>query len=140
MQDLEIKQNEWKKYFDDFSKRNQSRFVSVEILGETGAQKEVRKMPLSGIVFENRKGSSSFLEIMFEIRDGDGRNASHLTRFIANVQSVLPKRFPDGCDEALEIADASGAKTLLVFEKLPELRAGAFVAVAAAAAAGGRFW
>lgn len=123
MQELKINPNQWKSFFDDYSRRNQSRLVSVEIFSELGAQKEVRKMSLSGIVFENGKKDSSFLEIMFENRQNDG---NHLTHFIPNVQNVFPKRYADGCDEALEIEDTEGNKTLLVFERLPELRAGAF--------------
>lgn len=128
MTELTMNQTEWKEFFDNFSKRNQSRLVSVEIFSEFGAQKEVRKMPLSGIVFEAGRKDSSFLEIMLENRRAGGGN--HLTHFISNVQNVFPKRHLDGCDEALEIEDADGNKTLLTFEQLPELRAGAFYATA----------
>jgi hypothetical protein len=130
MQELRINQTEWKSFFDAFSKRNQSRLVSVEIFNEFGAQKEVKKMPLSGIVYENGKKNSSFLEIMFENRRTEGGN--HLTHFIPNVQNVFPKKYDDGCDEALEIEDSEGNKTLLVFERLPELKAGAYCMAAGA--------
>lgn len=128
MQKTMIERNDWKKFFDDFSQRNQSRLVSVEILDELGAQKEVKKMPLSGIMLENDRKNSSIVEIMFENRRTGGGN--HLTHFISNVQGVFPKQFNDGCDEALEIEDASGNKTVLIFEKLPPLRAGAYYAAA----------
>jgi hypothetical protein len=132
MQGLTNDPNNWKEFFDNFSKRNKSRLVSVEIFNEFGAQKEVKKMPLSGIVFESRsRTDSSSLEIMLENRRSN--QLSHLTHFIPNVKNVLPKKYADGCDEALEVEDAEGNKTLLTFEKLPELRAGA---VATAAAAG----
>ncbi len=134
MQKTMIDRNDWKQFFDDFSERNQSRLVSVEILDEFGAQKEVKKMPLSGIVLETGRKNSSVVEIMFENRRTGGGN--HLTHFISNVQSVFPKQFIDGGgDEALEIEDAGGNKTVLVFEKLPELRAGAYYA-----ATGGGLW
>lgn len=124
MKELTVQQTEWKRFFDDFSKRNQTRLVSVEILNEFGAQTEVKKMPFSGIVFETDKANSSFLEIMFGNRRRGENN--HLTHFIPNVRDVFPKQAFDGCDEALEVIDAEGNKTLLTFEKLPELRAGAF--------------
>ena len=130
MPELKTNHNEWKSFFDDFSRRNRSRLVSVEIFSESGAQKEVRKMPLSGMVYETDKRDSSFLEIMFENSRAEGGN--HLTHFIPNIQNISPKKFDDGCDETLEIEDAEGTKTLLVFERLPELRAGAFSMTAGA--------
>jgi hypothetical protein len=123
VQELKLNHKELKSFFDDFSRRNQARLVSVEIFGEFGAQKEVKKMPLSGIVYESDKRDSSFLEIMFEDRRIKG--GTHLTHFIPNIQNISPKKYDDGCDEALEIKDSEGNKTLLVFERLPELRAGA---------------
>ena len=129
MSRFEIKRNEWKEYFDDFSRRNRSRLVSVEIFSEMGAQKEVRKMPLSGIVFEaNGQKNSSVLEIMLESRREE---SAHLTHFIRDIQSVQPRVGFDR-DEALVIEDRDGTKTLLTFERLPDLRAGAFVTAAGA--------
>jgi hypothetical protein len=128
MNGLKIDQNGWKEYFDEFSRRNRARIVSVEIFGEFGVQKEIKKMPLSGVVFENGKDDSSFLELMFENNRSGEKN--HLTHFIAGVQNVFPKQTIDGRDEALEIEDAGGNKTLLVFEHLPELGAGSFHAAA----------
>ena len=85
-------------------------------------------MPLSGVVFENGRKNDSFLELMFEnFRLGEG---NHITHTIADVCCVFPKRNIDGRDEALEIEDSGGNKTLLIFEQLPFLGAGAFRAAA----------
>lgn len=127
MRRIRIEQNDWKEFFDDYSRRNCTRIVSVEIFSDLGAQKKIKKMPLSGMVFEKRCEESSFLELMFGKKRAGG---NHLTHFIKNVQNVSPKQNIDGRDEALEIEDASGNKTLLVFEHLPELGAGAFHATA----------
>ena len=130
MQDLIASRNNWKKFFDNFSRRNRSRLVSIEVFGEMGAQRQVKKMPLSGIVFESRSNDSLSLEIMLENRRAG--EASHFTHFIPNVRNVCPKQSPGGRDEALEVEGADGSKILLKFEQLPELTAGALYAVAAA--------
>lgn len=45
----------------------------------------------------------------------------HLTHTIARATRVTPKTGADGRDDALEIEDADGVKTLLRFESLPKL-------------------
>ncbi|MGE0132990.1 MAG: DUF5335 family protein [Blastocatellales bacterium] len=115
----DIKQGQWAVFFDDFSKRNRSRATRVEIFGDLGAQEEEHDLPLNGISVEETGPDAPQIEIMLGgASPGDPR---HLTHTIAHATRVLPKTSADGRDEALEIEDASGVKTLLRFESLPKL-------------------
>jgi len=49
------------------------------------------------------------------------RDERHLTHTIERAARVITKTSADGQDEALEIEDADGIKTLLRFESLPKL-------------------
>jgi uncharacterized protein DUF5335 len=108
-----IDRSVWINYFNDFTKRNQSRPTQLQIFGENGAQKEECGLPFAGISLERGNGAPN-VEIMF---GGNGAlEPRHLTRVIANVEQITPKRGQDGRDEALEIVDSRGEKNLLTFE------------------------
>lgn len=108
-----IDRSVWINYFNEFTRRNQSRPTRLELFGEMGAQEEERGLPLAGISLERVNGSSS-IEIMFG--DFNGATRRHLTHVIENVQGITPKRGRDGRDEALEIVDGEGCRNLLSFE------------------------
>ena len=120
MQD-EIKREEWAGYFREFSQRNQARPTKLEIFGDLGAQSEERHLPLNGISVENSGKDAPRIEIM--LGGNSLSDPRHLTHTITRASRVIPKRSPDGRDEALEIEDQGGTKTLLRFEALAELTA-----------------
>jgi uncharacterized protein len=108
-----IDRSVWINYFNEFTRRNQSRPTRLEIFGENGAQEEECGLPFAGISLERVNGAPT-VEIMF---GGNGAvGPRHLTRVIANVRQITPKRGFDGRDEALEIVDNNGEKSLLRFE------------------------
>jgi hypothetical protein len=109
-----IDRSVWINYFNEFTRRNQSRPTQLEVFGENGAQKEECGLPFAGISLERGNGAPD-VEIMFGSNGAVGRR--HLTHVIANVQQITPKRGPDGRDEALEIVDNHGEKSLLRFER-----------------------
>ncbi len=74
-----------------------------------------------GIVFEDANADAPKLEIM--LGGETPHDPRHLTHSIERVRHINAKTAADGRDEALEIQDAEGVKTLLRFESLPELRA-----------------
>jgi len=115
-----IDRSVWINYFNEFTRRNQSRPTQLEVFGENGAQREQCGLPFAGISLERGNGTPS-VEIMF---GGNGAGESrHLTHVIANVQQITPKRGLDGRDEALEIVDGQGEKSLLRFEPQPMISA-----------------
>jgi hypothetical protein len=119
MQD-EIKRENWTEYFKGFSKRNQARSTKLEVFGEIGAQREERYLPLAGVSVEASGKDAPRIEIML---GGGGDDPRHLTHTITRVKRVMRKLGAEGRDEAIEIEDAGGAKTVLQFEALTELKA-----------------
>lgn len=109
-----IDRSVWINYFNEFTRRNQSRPTQLEVFGENGAQREERGLPFAGISLERGNGAPN-VEVMF---GGNGAvEPRHLTHVILNVQQITPKRGLDGRDEALEIVDNQGEKSLLRFER-----------------------
>jgi hypothetical protein len=109
-----IDRSVWINYFNEFNRRNQSRPTELEVFGENGAQREEHGLPFAGISLERGNGAPD-VEIML---GGNGSGElRHLTHVIANVQQITPKRGLDGRDEALEIVDGHGEKSLLRFEQ-----------------------
>ncbi len=107
----------WISYFTEFTKRNQSRPTVLEVFGDNGALTEERGLPFVGISLEQENGSPS-IEIM--LGGHDATEPRHLTHVIANVRDVMPKRGPDGRDEALAIVNGQGEMSLLRFEPKPK--------------------
>jgi len=115
----EVERSQWAAFFRDFSKRNQSRATRLETFGDLGAQEEERNLPLNGISVEETGTDAPRIEVMLGgVSPNDER---HLTHTIARAVRVSAKTDADGRDDALEIEDADGAKTLLRFESLPKL-------------------
>ena len=115
----EIKRSQWATYFGEFSKRNLSRPTRMETFGDLGAQEEEQNLPLNGITVEEAGTDAPRIEIML---GGDSpSDERHLTHTISRAARVLTKTSADGRDEALEIEDVDGVKTLLRFESLPKL-------------------
>lgn len=108
-----IDRSVWTNYFNEFTRRNRSRLTRLEVFGEMGAQEQEHGLPLVGISLERGNDRPS-VEIMFGAIDGAAR--PRLSHFIENVQGIMPKRGPDGRDEALEIVDSQGEKNLLTFQ------------------------
>ena len=109
-----IDRSVWINYFNEFTRRNQSRPTQLEVFGENGAQREEHGLPFVGISLERGNGRPS-VQIMFGALNGV--TPGHLTHVIENVKEITPKRALDGRDEALEIVDSRGEKSLLRFER-----------------------
>ena len=115
----DVERGRWAEFFDAFSKRNRSRATRLEIFGDLGAQEEERNLPLNGVNVEESGADAPRIEIMLGGVSRDDER--HLTHTIARAARVATKTGADGRDEAIEIEDADGVKTLLRFESLPEL-------------------
>jgi hypothetical protein len=102
---------DWENYFNEFTKRNQSRPTKLEVFGDAGAQEEERGLPFTGISIEQQDGTPR-VQIML----GDVSGARHLTHVVSNVHQITPKVGLDGRDEALEIVSGEGETSLLRFE------------------------
>ena len=111
MKTKEIPQNEWPKFFDNFSSRHQSWSVTLEIFGtELGAQVQERELALAGIVDERDEIHDNRIVIMF----GDKPN-DHMTHSIGHATEVSLEQTDGGADVALAIKSADGVMALLRF-------------------------
>ena len=107
----------WINYFNEFTRRNQSRPTRLAVFDEFGVQPEERGLTFSGIALEVDGGGLPSVEIVLGGYDVD---KPRRRRVITNVQEITPKRGRDGRDEALEIISGEGCHNLLRFE--PEAR------------------
>jgi hypothetical protein len=108
-----IDRSVWINYFNEFSRRNQSRPTRLEVFDELGAKVEERGRPFAGIALETDSGALPYVAIM--LGGHDAIEPCHLTHVIANVREIKPKRGLDGRDETLEIISAQGETRLLLF-------------------------
>ena len=121
MSNIEIKQDQWKTFLDEFSKRNEHRPAKIEVIGEEiGAQEAGRHLPLVGISFEEKGSEKGDVVVTFAGRTtADTRYISHR---IDKVTKIVPFADEESDEEkALEIEGGDGTKTILAFEELPEL-------------------
>jgi hypothetical protein len=114
-----IEQDQWKSFLDEFSKRNQRRATKLEIVNELGDQQEEEYLPLVGVSFESKGSAAGSVEILLGGETAaDERRVEHL---VSNVQRIAPLIGITGLEDGLGFEDQEGGKTLLLFERLPEL-------------------
>ena len=113
MKTREIAKNEWREFFDRFSRQHQGSLVTLEILGaEIGAQIEERELSFEGIVDESDDIHGSRIMIMTGAKP-DG----HITHSISEPMQVSLEQTDDGADVALAIKSADGTTALLRFKQ-----------------------
>lgn len=109
MQTKEIPQNQWRQFFDDFSKQHAGWVIDLEVIGrEIGDQQEVNDLPLVGITAD-AKGSEPGLEIT-----AGQTTDSHVTHIINRPRHVWVKQ----PGNSIEIEAEDGTKTILNFEQV----------------------
>jgi hypothetical protein len=110
MTDQEIPQEQWMKFFDDFSKRHQAWIVNWEVLGsDLGDQERTTRLPLVGISADV-KGSRPRIDIIV-----GGRPDAHVTQIIDSPKRVWFKEPEIPGHEAIGIEAEDGRVTLVTF-------------------------
>ena len=116
--DIEIKKDNWQKFFKGFREKNHLRPARLEVFDEAGTQTEVNVLPFNGIDLELKGDTSPVINLSF----GDDRvEGRHLSHNINKVNQISLKVDDNGNDEVLELENDENAKTLLIFEQLPEI-------------------
>ena len=118
--DREIKKDEWQEFFKGFLEKNHLRPARLEVFDDAGTQTEINVLPFKGLDLEFKGEESPVVNLSFGDERADGR---HLSHNIEKVNQILLKVDEYGNDEALELETDEKAKTLLIFEQLPEIGA-----------------
>ena len=108
-----IERAAWNGYFKEYNERNETRPTRVEVFGDLSAQPLEHDLPFSGITIEESRHDTPPLQII--LGDDTSADMSHLTHTVTDVKRITPKEAADGSDEALEIEDVAGNRTLLSF-------------------------
>jgi len=119
MKTKEIPKNEWREFFDIFSRQHEGWLATLEIFGsEIGAQVEECGLAFEGIVDEWDEVQGNEIQIMFGAKPDD-----HITHSISNPTTVSLEQTDEGADAALAIKSADGVMALLRFRSsmLPEM-------------------
>jgi hypothetical protein len=114
-----IEQDQWKSFLDEFSKRNKSRATRLEVVSELGDQQEEEYLPLLGVSLESKGSAAGSVEIF--LGGETAADERHVEHIVNNVQRIAPLIGLTGLEDGLGLEDQEGGKTLLLFERLPEL-------------------
>jgi len=116
MKTREIPRDEWKKFFDNLSQRQEGWEVGLEVFSpDIGDHVEGRHMFLAGMTAEltDNVGKSDKIEIMMT-----GKPLNHFTHVIAAPTQVDLQQSDLGIDSALRIKSADGTTSLLYLRSL----------------------
>ncbi len=107
---MKIPRDEWTKFFDNLSRRQEGWEVTLEVFGpDIGDQVEGRHMFLAGVTAEVADEGDK-IEIMM-----GGKPSGHVTHMITAPTQVELQQTDLGVDSALQIKSADGTTTLLHF-------------------------
>jgi len=116
MSTVEIPKGAWSERLNQFTTIHEGWLVSVDTLGDLGAQTVIHNLPLLG-VSANRPNHDGTIAISV------ARSATeHVTHMIEAVERIYIEITNDGAEAAMAMESAGGAKTILRFRAtaLPE--------------------
>jgi hypothetical protein len=111
MRTKEVPKNEWRRFFDTFSRQHEGWLATLEVLGaDVGAQEEGRELPLAGVSLSSGGDETEAISI-----DLGTKPDEHVSHAISEPTAVWLEQTEEGANAALEIEAADGTKTLLRF-------------------------
>jgi hypothetical protein len=107
----EIPRDDWKSFFDTFSRQHEGWLATLEILGkDIGAQKEGDELPLTGVSLASGGDEPETISINL-----GGAPDDHVSHAIVGPTRVWLQQTTAGANAALEIEASDGTQTLLRF-------------------------
>jgi Family of unknown function (DUF5335) len=108
MKTVEIPRDEWKRFFENFSRKQEGFQVTLEVFGpDIGDQVEERQMFFAGVTADLAHGSDK-IEIMM-----GGKPSGHVTHMILEPILVELQKTDLGIESTLQIKSADGTTSLL---------------------------
>jgi hypothetical protein len=106
----EIPRDEWKEFFNRFSREHEGWLATIEVLDEkVGAQVEAEDLPLEGISADWKGEGEGPIEIFL-----GGEPDRALTHVVSAPKRLWVLTSDDGAERALEV-EAPAAKTIVRF-------------------------
>jgi hypothetical protein len=114
MSTQEIPRDEWRTFFDGFSRDHEGWIATLEVFGaDVGAQEEAHELSFGGISFNSEAGESEAVVINV------GKSAAdHVSHTIDHPQHVWLQQSKEGTDSSLEIEAQDDSKTLVRLRSL----------------------
>jgi hypothetical protein len=113
----EIQPDQWRTFFDDFSRTHRGWPVIIEVLGpDLGDQIEARALPFEGIFAERRNGADA-IRIMAGYKPSD-----HISHVVGNPSRIWLSSLADDDAEVVEIECTDQQKALIRFSTAGMLR------------------
>lgn len=119
METLEIPRDEWRSFFENFSRQHEGWLATLEVIvQELDVQHEPRKFPLKAISLTPTVDKSTAIAI-----DLGKSPEDHVKHAVIEPTHVWLIKTPEGANAALKIESADNTKTVLRFRSavLPEL-------------------
>jgi hypothetical protein len=105
----EIPHDQWKVFFDSFSRQHEGWLTTMEVFSDdVGAQREAEELPFEGISF-NTKGTAGESILISVARS----EADHVTHVLEHPTHVWLQRAPEETNESLELIGNDDSKILL---------------------------
>ena len=112
MQTHEVPREQWKEFFEDFSRRHAGWLARVVVVGESlGAQVEARGLGLQGVFYESDRNAITLL-----LEKGPSDHIEHPVRAPHRAWVEVSE---DRSEAALEIEALDGTKTILELRAPP---------------------
>ena len=110
----EVPRDEWKSFFDAFSRQHEGWIATVELLAsEIGDRDESTRLPLVGI-----SADVSRIDVIV-----GGEPDAHMTHVLDGPERVWVTEREDGILDALEIESGDRKRTIVSFRRVSPLQA-----------------
>ncbi|MGI8469931.1 MAG: hypothetical protein ACR2N3_15940 [Pyrinomonadaceae bacterium] len=109
----QISPDDWTKFLEEFSTRNNNRRARFQVFKGSAAQEEPQEAHLEEVFLKDDTGGKTLVVTRIDRTNGDGEK-THDT--IEDVRGIAVQYDTDGSEDALEITDGENELIMLRFE------------------------